>query len=403
MRVLGLMSGTSADGIDVALVHIRGHGRRLQARLENFCTLPYPDAVRRAVLRVANANQRPVLSVAEISRLHFLLGELAAEAVVRACRRFRVPLRRIDLIGSHGQTVYHQGTPETFLGRKTAATLQLGQAALIAERTGIPVVADFRPRDIAAGGQGAPLVPFVDYLLYRHPHRGRVALNLGGIANVTVIPAGAQPDEVLAFDTGPGNMLIDAVVERATLRLRSGQARGRQRFDRNGRLAARGKPNEKVLHQLLRHPYFRRRPPKSTGREEFGGAYAERYLRLLRNASTPDKVRTATELTVRSITNAFRQFIAPRGRFHDLLLAGGGARNHFLLKRLQEELPGLRFVPASALGVDEKGKEAFAFAVLAYQTWQGEAGTLPAATGARHPVVLGTIVPADRRGRDLRR
>jgi anhydro-N-acetylmuramic acid kinase len=391
MRVLGLMSGTSADGIDVTLVHIRGRGRQLQATLRDFCTFPYPLAVRRAVLRVANANQRPILSVAEISRLHFLLGELAAEAVGRACRRFRVPLPRIDLIGSHGQTVYHQGTPEAFLGRKTAATLQLGQAAVIAERTGIPVVADFRPRDIAAGGQGAPLVPFVDYLLYRHPRRGRVALNLGGIANVTVIPAGAQPDAVLAFDTGPGNMLIDAVVER--------QARGRQHFDRNGRLAARGKPNEKVLHHLLRHPYFRRRPPKSTGREEFGGAYAERYLRLLRNASTPDRVRTATELTVRSITQAFRQFIAPRGTIHDLILGGGGARNRFLVQRLAEDLPALRLIPAGALGVDEKAKEAFAFAVLAYQTWQGEPGTLPAATGARHPVVLGTIVPAERRGR----
>src|SRR3990167_5056697 len=271
MRVLGLMSGTSADGIDVALVRVSGRGRRTRARLEKFCTFPCPARVRRAVLRVANANRQPVLSVAEISQLHFLLGELYAEAVARACRRFRFPLKRIELIGCHGQTVYHQPAREMFAGRRIASTLQLGEAQVLAERTGIPVVANFRPRDLAAGGQGAPLVPFVDYLLYHHPQRGRVALNIGGIANVNVIPAGARPEKVIAFDTGPGNMVIDAVVERLT--------RGRQRFDRNGALAARGRELEPLLRRLLRHPYFRRRPPKSTGREEFGQAYAEKVLR----------------------------------------------------------------------------------------------------------------------------
>lgn len=389
MRVLGLMSGTSADGIDAALVRIDGSGWRLRAHLENFCTIPYPPSVRRAVLRVANANRAPILSVAEISQLNFLLGEMAARAILRACRRFRVPLKRIDLIGSHGQTVYHQGERRVFARYRLASTLQLGEAAVIAERTGLPVVANFRPRDIAAGGQGAPLVPYVDYLLYRHPRRGRVALNIGGIANLTAIPAGASPEEVVAFDTGPGNMLIDAVVERVT--------RGRQRFDRGGALAARGRPDERLLRRLRQHPYFRRQPPKSTGREQFGGAYAEQFLRVTKRTPAADRVRTATELTVGSIAGAFERFILPRMSIHDVVLGGGGARNKFLLRRLRECLPGLNLVSAGRLGLEGKAKEAFAFAVLAYQTWQGEPGTLPAATGARRAVVLGTIVPGGRR------
>ena len=383
------MSGTSADGIDVALVRLHGRGLALRARLENFCTLPYSVPLRRAVLRVANANRQPILSVAEISQLNFLLGEAAAEAAVQACRRFRMPLKKISLIGSHGQTVYHQGQREKFAGRRLASTLQLGEAAVIAERTGCPVVANFRPRDLAAGGQGAPLVPYVDFLLYRHRRRGRVALNLGGIANVTVIPARARPEEVTAFDTGPGNMVMDAVVERLT--------RGRQQFDRGGRLAARGRPKEEVLRRLLRHPYFRRRPPKSAGREQFGAAFAEEFLRRMGRAPAEDKVRTATELTVRSLAEAFRRFIRPQARVEEVIVSGGGARNGFLLRRLQESLPDLRFLPASRFGVDEKAKEAFAFAVLAYQTWHGEPATLPSATGARHAVVLGSIVPGGRR------
>ncbi|MBI4467067.1 MAG: anhydro-N-acetylmuramic acid kinase [Acidobacteria bacterium] len=385
MRVLGLMSGTSADGIDVALVGVRGRGTGLRAHLERFCTIPYPAAVRRAVLRVANANRQSMLSIAEISQLNFLLGELYAEAVRRACRRFRVSLKRIQLIGCHGQTVYHQPVRRVFAGRPVASTLQLGEAQVLAERTGRPVVANFRPRDMAAGGQGAPLVPYVDHLLYRHPRRGRVALNIGGIANLTVIPARARSHQVIAFDTGPGNMVIDAVVEAVT--------HGRRTFDRNGTLAARGRVLAPLLRRLLKNPYFRGRPPKSTGREQFGRAYAHRFLSRAGGASAEDKVRTATELTVASITGAFKRFVLPRARINDVILGGGGARNAFLVRRLRESLPGLRLIPAGRLGVDEKAKEAFAFAVLAYRTWRGEPATLPSATGARRGVVLGTIVP----------
>ncbi|MFQ5817139.1 MAG: anhydro-N-acetylmuramic acid kinase [Terriglobia bacterium] len=385
MRVIGLLSGTSADGIDVALVRIRGQGRRLCAQLKNFCTLPFPARVQREILRVANANQQLTVSVAELSQLNFLLGEFFAHAVVRACRKFRVRLNSVDLIGSHGQTVFHQPVPSGLCGFRITSTLQLGEPSVIAERTGIPVVADFRPRDMTAGGQGAPLVPYVDYLLYRHPRRGRVALNLGGIANVTVIPAGATPHEVYAFDTGPGNMVINAAVSRLS--------RGREQFDRTGARAARGRADAKLLARLLRHPYFRRPPPKSTGREQFGETYLEALLKAARSAQPADVVRTATELTVQSITAAFARFILPRVRIEEVIVSGGGSRNRFLLKRLRESLPGLRLVLADQFGVPHKAKEAFAFAVLAYQSWHRQPATLPAATGARRAVVLGKIVP----------
>jgi anhydro-N-acetylmuramic acid kinase len=385
MIVIGLMSGTSCDGIDVALVEITGRGPRMKARLKNFWSLPYSKAVRRQLLRMANANLRPILSVAEISQTNFLLGELFAKAVTKACRRFRVPLKRIDLIGSHGHTVYHQPQPELFAGQRIGSTLQIGEAAIIAERSGVAVVSNFRPRDLAAGGEGAPLVPFVDYLLYRHARFGRVALNLGGIANVTVIPAGAQPEEVIALDTGPGNMVMDALMEHGS--------KGRRRFDRNGRLAAQGKILEPVLQELLRHRYFRRRPPKSTGREEFGQEFTGAFLRRTRRASLPDRVRTATELTVQSIARAFERFIVPVTPVREIILGGGGAQNHFLVKRLQESLPDLTFRPADDFGVSSDAKEAFAFAVLAYQTWHNETATLPSATGARHATVLGSITP----------
>lgn len=385
MRVIGLMSGTSADGIDVALVRIRGQGWRLHAQLENFCTVPFPAPVRREILRVANANWQRTLSVAELSQLNFLLGELFAHAVIRACRRFRVRLASVDLIGSHGQTVFHQATRGGFCGFLTASTLQLGEPSVIAERTGIAVVADFRPRDVAAGGQGAPLVPYVDYLLYRSPRHGRVALNIGGIANVTVIPAGARPDQVYAFDTGPGNMVIDGVVGRLT--------RGRQQFDRAGARAARGRVQEKLLRHLLRHPYFRRPPPKSTGREQFGEAYLRGLLRAARGLPPENIVRTATELTVATIADACERFILPRVRVAEMIVSGGGSRNRFLLKRLREQLPRLRLISADRFGVPSKAKEAFAFSVLAYQTWHGQPATLPGATGAQHAVVLGKVVP----------
>jgi anhydro-N-acetylmuramic acid kinase len=385
MLALGLMSGTSADGIDVALVRISGTPASPRTRLLNFADFPYPAAIRQAVLRLANGG---ATTTREISQLNFRLGELFADAALRACRKFRVPPKRVSLIGSHGQTIHHQGAPSSFLGARVSSTFQIGEPAVIAERTGITTIADFRPADIAAGGQGAPLVPFVDYLLYRHARRGRVALNIGGIANVTVIPAGARANDIFAFDTGPGNMAIDALAEHFT--------RGRLRFDRDARIALRGKLLPQLLKDLLRHPYFRKSPPKSAGREEFGAYYAENLIRWGKKhrAHFAALIHTATAFTAASIADAFHRYIFPRARLSDLIISGGGARNPLIVAYLAALLPGVTIVPADALGVPSDAKEAFAFAVLAYETWHQAANNLPSATGARHPAVLGKICHA---------
>jgi anhydro-N-acetylmuramic acid kinase len=379
---LGSMSGTSADGIDVALVRISGSPASPRAQLVHFAAFPYPPAVRSAVLRLANGAST---STREISQLNFRLGELFAEAALRACKRFRVSPRRISLIGSHGQTIYHQGAPTAFLGVPVSSTMQIAEPAVIAERTGITTVADFRPADVAAGGQGAPLVPFVDYLLYRHARIGRIALNIGGIANLSVIPAAAQPRNVFAFDTGPGNMIIDALAAHFT--------RGRLRFDRNAQLARRGHLAPSFLNELLAHPFFRKSPPKTAGREEFGADYSARLIALAkrRQIRSADLLHTATAFTAASIAQACEKFVFPRtrARVGELILAGGGARNPLLVAYLIAFLPSLKIIPADTFGVPADAKEAFAFAVLAYVASHQQANNLPSATGARHPVVLG--------------
>src|ERR1700676_441561 len=285
MLVLGLMSGTSADGIDVALAQISGAPPRLNAKLFNHTAISFPPAVRKEILRVA---EQQAISAGQLSQLNFRLGEIFAEAALSACRKFRVSLNRIALLGSHGQIIFHQGQPARYLGRPTASTLQIGEPAVIAARTGITTVADFRPADIALGGQGAPLVPYADYLLYRHAKLGRVSLNLGGIANITVLPAAAKPSQVFAFDTGPANMLIDALVSHFT--------RGRQRFDKDGKIAMTGRGIPALLDELMRDPYFRQPPPKSTGREYYGRAYVKKLLAAGRRhrAQPADLIRAAT-------------------------------------------------------------------------------------------------------------
>jgi anhydro-N-acetylmuramic acid kinase len=341
MRVAGVMSGTSLDGIDVAIVDIR------VKRIETiaFHSTPYPAVVREALLNVS--------SVAEVSRLNFLLGELYAKAILT----MRQP---IDLIGLHGQTIYHEGGEHT---------LQIGEAAVVAERTGVDVISNFREADIAAGGQGAPLVPYVDYLLFRHARKNRIALNLGGIANITLIPKAAKRTEVLAFDTGPGNMVMDALMFHMT--------DGRQRFDRGGRIARSGTVREDLLRRLLRHPYFKRRPPKSCGREQFGSEFVRELIAT--GLPMRDLIATATELTARTILDA----VAPTS---EVIASGGGVHNDFLMERLASNV----LVKTTAeFGIDPDAKEAIAFAVLAYETARRRPGNLPSATGARHPVVLG--------------
>lgn len=381
MIVAGVMSGTSADGINVALMRIQGRGFRSRFELLAHYQFPYPANVRRAVLAAMNASSA---SVGDLSRLHFLLGELYADAVRAAQRRARL---ECELVGCHGQTLYHQGRPALFLGRRIACTWQSGEAATIAAKIGVPVVSDFRPADIAAGGKGAPLVPFLDYVLYRHRRYGRIVQNLGGIANLTAIPPRALPEDVVAFDTGPGNMVIDAVTEHLFERP----------FDRNGRIAARGEPIERMLQQLLCNPFFRQKPPKTAGREQFGREFARELLRLCRRADEHDIVATATALTARSIGVAVRKFVLPLVeppvRFREFVVSGGGTNNLTLMRMIREELAPLkmRVRTSDDFGLPSQAKEAVAFAMLAYQTWRHLPSNIPSATGAERPAILGKV------------
>jgi anhydro-N-acetylmuramic acid kinase len=380
--VLGLMSGTSADGIESALIKIPDAPLQLRPKLIGHASFPIPKAVRAKILEIAEGARVPA---GEISQLNFCLGELFSEAALSVCKKLRVPVERLDLIASHGQTVFHQGQPVPFAGARTASTLQIGEPAIIAARTGVTTIGDFRPADMAAGGQGAPLVPFADYLLYRHEKLGRVSLNLGGIANVTVIPAHAKPQDVFAFDTGPANMLIDALVQRFT--------NGRQRFDAGARIAQRGQCLMPLLEKLLRDPYLRLQPPKSTGREYFGQEFAAKILtegRKLR-AGPADLIRTVTVFTALSVVDALNRFVLPRKKIAELIVSGGGARNPLLMAQLEAAVAPIGLLTSEQFGVPEQSKEAYAFALLAYETFYHRPSNLPSATGAKGPAILGKI------------
>ena len=355
MRVAGLISGTSVDGIDVAVIDI-DEAIKVDEGLKVVATktVPYPADVRAAILSVSNA----ATHTATIARLNFLLGELFAEALEQT----GVPLQTIDLIGSHGQTIFHEGQAIDFLGRKIASTMQIGEAAVISTRTGIETIADFRPSDMAAGGKGAPLVPFLDYMLFKHPERARVALNIGGIANITVIPANARPEDVIAFDTGPGNMPMDALAPP---------------FDRDGEGARAGRVDEALLAKLMEDSYYQQPPPKSCGREQYGSQFIR---------ATGIDLATATELTVRTIASSIAQYPATA----DVIVSGGGAHNRYMMERLEGSIRP-RITTTAEFGIDVDAKEAILFAVLAYQTYRRRPANIPSATGARKPAILGKV------------
>jgi anhydro-N-acetylmuramic acid kinase len=350
------MSGTSLDGIDVAVVDFAGKKIRTIAHL----TTPYPTATRERILNVPLA----VSAAGALSRLNFELGELYAKAVAATCKRGGIPLESLDLIGCHGQTIHHEGGSNT---------LQIGEASVIAERLGTPVVSDFRTRDIAAGGQGAPLVPFADFLLFASRKWNRVALNIGGIANITILPRAAAANQVIAFDTGPGNMVID-------------QLMGAKRFDRNGAIAARGHINRPLLDSLLRDNYYKAKPPKTAGREQYGTHFVERLLAT--NLPPEDLIATATALTAATITAAVTRF-APNTQ--EVIAAGGGTHNRQLMAQIAAFLPDCRITTTAEFSIDPDAKEAIAFAILAHRTWKHQTGNLPSATGARRAVILGKI------------
>ncbi len=407
--VVGLMSGTSMDGIDAALVRISGPAEKPRLSLLAFLTAPYPWWLQKRLLSIAGDGRT---TAAELSRLNRLLGDLFADAAARVCQQGRVAPSRLFVVGSHGQTIFHYGgsrgkgkgetwgvdvtsLPELagvlddgappnldFLAK--GSTLQIAEPAVIAETIGAPVVFDFRAADIAAGGQGAPLVPMVDYLLLRDKQQGTVALNIGGIGNVTVIPANARPEDVFGFDTGPGNMVIDALARHFT--------DNRELFDEDGRIAERGKVLDSVLAAAIDSPFFKWAPPKSAGREQFGAWFVEKYFLGAEGAKFEDLVRTATELTSRSIADAVERFVSSNTKIHRLIVSGGGTHNAFLMDRLRQLHPTLRVELSDMYGLPVDAKEAMAFALLADRTMHGLPGNLPRVTGARRAVVLGKIV-----------
>jgi anhydro-N-acetylmuramic acid kinase len=384
MTVAGIMSGTSADGIDVAFTRITPNlvgPPRPDLKLLAHAGFPFPPALRRAVLAAMNAE---AIATAELARLNWRLGQAYSEALSRTLERNPC---RLDLIGCHGQTIYHQATPARYLGRDAACTWQIGEVAMLAQQSGVPVVSNFRPADMVVGGQGAPLVPLLDYVLFRHATRGRVLQNLGGVGNLTALPANAGPLQVVAFDTGPGNMVIDQLMQ---------QLFGKP-FDRGGKTGARGEVLMPVVEALLREPFFQLRPPKSAGREQFGSDYAARFLQACRSVGggPEDTIASATALTARSVGLAYSSFLfkSMHNTPVDFVVSGGGARNQTLMQMLREQLEpqGCTVQASDDLGLPAEAKEAAAFALLAYETWHRRPGNIPSATGAARPAILGQI------------
>ena len=381
MLVAGVMSGTSADGIDVAIVQIAPVKGRPKLSLLAHEGFRYPGALRRAVLAAMNAKST---TTAELARLNWRLGIAYAEAVEQTVNRHEI---KIDLIGCHGQTLYHQARAASYAGKSFACTWQAGEAALMAATLRVPVVSNFRTADMANGGQGAPLVPLLDFVMFSDPKRARVLQNIGGIANLTALPAGADGDNVFAFDTGPGNMVIDALAQKLF----------NKSYDRDGAIAARGQVLSPVLNEMLRDPYFRLKPPRTAGREQFGREYAVKLLAACRRVSrkSEDALATATALTAESIARSFTQFVVPKMKQApiDYIVSGGGARNRTLMQMLAAKLEplGCTLTTTEQFGMPAEAKEAVAFALMAWLTWHHLPANVPGATGAKRPVILGQI------------
>jgi anhydro-N-acetylmuramic acid kinase len=384
---VGLMSGTSADGIDVVVAELSGRQRGLQAQIRAHVAQPFSPALRKRILHACLHG-----AVAELCELNFELGEQFARATLAVLRKAKLKPNQITAIGSHGQTVHH------LPNAKFPSTLQIGEPSVIAERTGITTIADFRVRDMAAGGQGAPLVPYADWVLFANRVRPRIIQNIGGIGNLTFLPPHAGLGDIIAFDTGPGNMVMDALVTQL-----SG---GRQSFDRGGRWAARGAVSARLLEWCLSHPYLARKLPKTTGREEFGARFMTEFVKRGHKLKLKDAdlIATATAFTAESIAGAYRRFIFPQVKSRErhqlqIILGGGGAKNPALVRMLTAALANECPNPAASIfthedfGMDSSAKEPLAFALLARATLHGEPGNVPGVTGARRAVVLGEIIP----------
>ena len=367
------MSGTSADGVDAALVEIEGCGLDTRFRLIEFITYPFPEDVKKRVFQLFSPS---ACSVEDVCEMNFVLGRIFAEAAMSVIQSAGLKASQVDLIGSHGQTICH--LPNALV----PSTLQIGELAVIAHHTGIVAVGDFRVADVAAGGQGAPLVPYVDFLLLRHDEKSRAVQNIGGIGNVTVLPAGGNREDILAFDTGPGNMMIDAAMSIIT--------NGQRSYDCDGEMASKGAPDHDLLQKLLSHPFVDRPPPKTAGREEFGEHFVRETLNDAR-ISDADIIATITAYTAKCIRRNYELFILPKCRLSEVLICGGGLRNLTLMDFLREEFHPIPVKSVEDAGLMSDGKEAIAFAILANESIHGNPGNIPSATGADRSVVLGKI------------
>ncbi|MDO8142643.1 MAG: anhydro-N-acetylmuramic acid kinase [Candidatus Brocadiales bacterium] len=376
-KVIGLMSGTSADGIDACLVEISGNGMHTKTNILAFETYTFEETTRTAILDTCNPETG---AVDKVCQLNFHLGKLFANAAKSIANKAHIPIKDVDLIGSHGQTIYHLPN----LG----STLQIGEPSVIAQETGVTTVADFRPRDMAAGGQGAPLVPYVDFILFRNREKGRALQNIGGIANVTVLPQNCNINDIIAFDTGPGNMMIDRITELVT--------NNASHFDEGGKLAAKGSVNDNLLTSLLSHPYLSKPPPKTTGREEFGKSFADNLYRDATHSGIKDLdiLTTVTAFTAYTIADSYKQWILPKHQLSEIIISGGGSHNNTLIKFLRQYInPTIQIHTIDKYGISPNAKEALAFAILANETISGNPNNVPSATGAREAVIMGKIIP----------
>lgn len=379
-NVIGLMSGTSLDGVDAALVSI--DEAREDIQLIAFTSVPYSDELRKKLLEICDPKTS---QTKDVSLMNIYLGERFADAAFRVCEEANLSIEDIQLISSHGQTVFHQPEPETIDGKPMTSTLQIGDIGVIAERTGVTTVGDFRTRDMAAGGQGAPLVPFADYYFFRKKEYGRILVNIGGISNITVLGPECKEEDIIAYDTGPGNMVIDFFAKWAT--------NGELNFDRDGLLASKGNVDQSWLESLLNHPYFKKLPPKSTGREEFGKEYASKLWKEaeIKGISIEDRLATITHLTAFTLAEEMNRYVNHQN-IAEVIISGGGTKNNYLLEAIKSYLP--KEVKTSTVdehGWDSDAKEAMVFALLGYLCFKKKPNNLPAATGANHPVVMGKI------------
>ena len=378
--VVGLISGTSMDGIDTALVHIIGQGKNTKIKLLNFQTVPYPELLKTSLLRIAQTGQG---SVAEICQMNFVVGEYFADAVINICNLSNIALHEVDLIGSHGQTIHHLPDETKMFDKSIRATLQIGEPSVIANRTGIVTVANFRSADVALQGQGAPLIPYFDFLMLRSDRVNRMVLNIGGIANVTLLPQNCSLHHVIAFDTGPGNMVIDALMKRLY----------DKEYDEDGLIALAGNVSEDLLSDLLAHPFFPKPIPKSTGREQFGDAFVNHVLKQgeYYKLTSQEIIATATELTARSIFDSLQLLNMTPDQITELIISGGGCHNRAITRSLQKYFNRSSMMTTDHFNIPVDAKEAICFAVLANETISGNPGNLPSVTGATRQAILGTI------------